>query len=86
MQKRWVSNSQGCTNQPDAITYWPIGSPFAEPGSGTCVDEHLADGGHAYYTYTTSATVPQVRLKAKKAKNRKIEKASERNDRDLVKE
>eukprot|EP00026_Physarum_polycephalum_P006096 Phypoly_transcript_06137.p1 GENE.Phypoly_transcript_06137~~Phypoly_transcript_06137.p1 ORF type:complete len:537 (+),score=81.60 Phypoly_transcript_06137:102-1712(+) len=60
VRMRWVSNANGCTEEPDSIDYWPIGSPFADEGSGECVDVPLADGGHAYYTYTTSATVPAV--------------------------
>lgn len=60
VRMRWTSNAQSCTNPPDTVEYWPIGSPFAEQGSGTCVDIPLADGGHGYYTYTTSDSVPSV--------------------------
>jgi len=60
LRMRWVSNANGCTGEPDSIDYWPIGSPFAEEGTGSCVDVALADGGHAYYTYTTSVSAPAV--------------------------
>jgi len=57
---RWVSNEHNCTNPPDAISYWPIGSPFADAGNGDCVSSQLADGGVAYNTYTTSVRVPAI--------------------------
>ena len=60
VRMRWTSNSQSCTNPPDAVEYWPIGSPFAEQGSGTCVDVPLANGGNAYYTFTTATSPPSV--------------------------
>lgn len=36
------------------------GSPFAEAGNGSCVASQLADGGVAYYTYTTVFGVPVI--------------------------
>jgi hypothetical protein len=60
IRKRWASNKHQCNDEPDQIDYWPIGSPFAESGQGSCVDVPLADGGHAYYTYSTSQHAPAV--------------------------
>lgn len=58
VRMRWVSNAQGCVNEPDAIDYWPLGSPFAMAGEGSCVDVPLGMAGTAYYTFSTSPSIP----------------------------
>src|SRR5271163_2278183 len=35
VRRRWISNANNCTDTPAGIEYWPLGSPFREPGSGT---------------------------------------------------
>eukprot|EP00026_Physarum_polycephalum_P008004 Phypoly_transcript_08078.p1 GENE.Phypoly_transcript_08078~~Phypoly_transcript_08078.p1 ORF type:complete len:213 (+),score=25.35 Phypoly_transcript_08078:74-712(+) len=60
VRMRWTSNAQGCTDPPAEIDYWPIGSPFGFEGSGTCVDVPMNDGGHAYYTYSTVDSIPEI--------------------------
>jgi hypothetical protein len=58
VRMRWIASD--CEGDADSVDYWPLDSPFADEGTGSCVDVPLADGGHAYYTYSTSATIPEV--------------------------